>query len=70
MIGLIHIANISVPRSDYRADLTEAENPLTARKASACTVYVRDHDRNQSVWLLIAAALVLAKDAEFHRNSE
>jgi hypothetical protein len=72
MIGLMQIANISDlgPRCDCRVDLTEAENPLTARKASACTVYVRDHDRNQSVWLLIAAALVVVKDAEFYRNSE
>jgi hypothetical protein len=69
-IGLMHIANISdfAPRSDYRVDLSEGDNPLAGTKASTRTVYVRDHDRNQSVWSLIAAAA--ARGAEFDQNSE
>jgi len=71
-IGLMHIANISdfSPRSDYMVDLTEGDNPHAGTKAFSCTVYVRDHDRNQSVWSLIAAALAAAKGAEFDQNSE
>jgi hypothetical protein len=71
-IGLMHIGNISdlARRSDYRVDLTEGENPLAGTKAFTRTVYVRDHDRNQSVWSLIAAALAAAKGAELDQNSE
>ena len=66
-VGLMHIANISglAPTSDYRVDLTEASNPLAGTKARGCTVRIRDHDRNQSVWSLIAAAIEEAKKAEF-----
>jgi len=71
-VGLMHIANISdfAPRSDYRVDLAEGDNPHAGTKAFTCTVYVRDHDRNQSVWSLIAAALAAAKGAEFDQSSE
>jgi hypothetical protein len=70
-LRLMHIANISelAPRSDYRVDCTEGDNPFAGTKARACTVYVRDHDRNQSVWSLIAAALSVAREAEFYRSS-
>ena len=66
-VGLMHIADISdlAPRSDYRVELTEGDNPLAGTKARACTVYVRDHDRAQSVWSLIAAALKAAQGAAF-----
>jgi hypothetical protein len=66
-IGFMHIANISdlAPTSDYRVDITEASNPLAGTKARGCTVRIRDHDRNQSVWSLIAAAIEEAKNAEF-----
>jgi hypothetical protein len=69
-IGLMHIANLSdlAPRSDYRVDLTEGDNPLAGTKAHGWTVYVRDHDRNRSVWSLIAAAA--AKGADFDQNPE
>jgi hypothetical protein len=69
-IGRMYIANISdlAPRSDYRVDLSEGDNPFAGTKAFTRTVYVRDHDRNQSVWSLIAAAA--AKGAEFDQNSE
>jgi hypothetical protein len=71
-IGLMHIANISnlAPRSDYRVDCTEGDNPLAGTKARACAVYVRGHNRNQSVWSLIAAALTAVTDAEVDDNSE
>jgi hypothetical protein len=66
-IGLMHIANITnlASVSDYRIDLTEGDNPLAGTKERACTVYVRDHDRAQSAWALIAAALDQAKQAGF-----
>jgi hypothetical protein len=66
-VGVMHIANISdlAPTSDYRVDITETNNPLAGTKARGCTVHVRDHDRNQSVWSLIAAAIEEAKNAEF-----
>jgi hypothetical protein len=64
-IGLMRIANVTdlARRSDYRVDLTEGDNPVAGTKARASTVYVRDHDRNQSVWSLIAAALDATKGA-------
>ncbi len=70
-IGLMHIANISdlARRSDYRVDLTEGENSLAGTKSFTCTVYVRDHDRHQSVWSLIEKAIAAGKDAEFGRGS-
>jgi len=70
-IGLMHIANISdlARRSDYRVDLAEGENPLAGTKSFTCTVYVRGHDRNQSVWSLIEKAIAAGKDAEFGRGS-
>jgi hypothetical protein len=66
-VGVMHIANISdlAPTSDYRVDITETDNPLAGTKARACIVHIRDHDRNQSVWALIASALEKAKDADF-----
>lgn len=57
-IGIMHISNISdlARRSDYRVDSAEAGNPVLGTKARVCTVYVRNHDRRQSVWSLIALA--------------
>ena len=70
-IGLMHVANISnlARRSDYRVDFTEGNNPLTGMKSFTRTVYVRDHDRNQSVWSLIEKAIAAGKDAGFGRGS-
>lgn len=70
-IGLMRIANISdlARRSDYRVDIAEGENPLTGTKSLACTVYVRGHDRHQSVWSLIEKAIAAGKDAGFGRGS-
>jgi hypothetical protein len=69
-VGLMNIANISdlAPRSDYRVDIAEGDNPLAGTKARSWTVYVRDHHRNQSVWPLIAAAA--AKGADFVQHPE
>ena len=69
-VGLMHIANISdlASRSDYKVDLSEGDNPLAGTKPFNCTVQVRDHDRHQSVWSLIAKAA--AKGAEFDQSSE
>lgn len=59
------VVNISdlAQRSDYRVDLAEGDNPLTGTKARACTVYVRNHDRAQSVWSLIAAGIAEASSS-------
>ncbi|QOZ51575.1 hypothetical protein [Bradyrhizobium sp. CCBAU 53338] len=58
-IAVMHIGNISdlANRSDYRVDISEGENPLTGNAPATRTVFVRDHDRRQSVWRLIGAAL-------------
>jgi hypothetical protein len=61
-IGLMHIANLSdlARLSDYKIDIAESANPLAGTETSTRTVYLRDHDRNQSVWRLLAAALAAA----------
>lgn len=66
-IGQMYIANISdlARRSDYRVDIIEGANPIAGTNARACTTYVRDHDRLQSIWRLIASALESAKGAKF-----
>ncbi len=59
MVGVMQIANISdlAPLSDYRVEFIEGANPITRTEARAGTVYIRSHDRRQSVWCLISAAL-------------
>lgn len=71
-IGLMQIANISdlARRSDYRVELMEGANPLAGTEAFGCTVFIRDHDRNQSVWSLIAKAIAAAQSAESDDENE
>jgi hypothetical protein len=66
-IGHMYIANISdlARRSNYRVDITEGDNPLTGMKARTRSVYVRNHDRAQSVWSLIATAIAQASKSGF-----
>jgi hypothetical protein len=66
-LGLMHVANISdlADRSDYEARIAESANPLTGTAPRTCHVFVRDHDRRQSVWILIGAAIQAMEGAEF-----
>ena len=65
-IAAMHISNESdlAPRSDYRVDIYEGDNPLAGTGARSATVAVRDHDRHQSVWQLIAAAIHAAQGTD------
>jgi hypothetical protein len=66
-IASMRIANTTncTDVSDYAVDLLEAANPLsgTAPRNGSCTV--KDHDRHQSIWALIARAAEAAMTAEY-----
>lgn len=66
-IGTMHISNLSdlAPQSDYEAVVREGDNPLTGVRHRSCTVVVRDHDRHQSVWQLVAAVIAAMEGAEY-----
>jgi hypothetical protein len=66
-IGTMDIANVSdlAPRSDYEAVVHESANRLTGDGPRSCTVIVHDHDRQQSVWKLVAAVIVAMENAEY-----
>jgi hypothetical protein len=66
-LGLMHVANVSdlADRSDYEVRIAENANPLAGTTPRACHVMVRDHDRRQSVWTLIGAAIREMEGAEF-----
>jgi hypothetical protein len=66
-LGIMHIANVSdlAPRSDYEVRVSESANPLAGTGLRRCNVQVRDHDRHQSVWALIARAAEAAAKAEY-----
>lgn len=50
--------------STYRVDATEGCNDLAGLPARRMTITIRDHDRRQSVWALIAKAAAAAAQAE------
>jgi hypothetical protein len=58
-LGLMHIGNVSnlKDRSDYEIRLTESANPLAGTPPRQCAIRLRDHDRRQSVWSLVGAAI-------------
>ena len=66
-IGTMDIANVSdlAPRSDYEAVVRESANRLTGDGPRSCTVTVHDHDRQQSVWKLVAAVIAAMENAEY-----
>lgn len=66
-IGMLHVANVSdlTRRSDYDITLMEAANPLAGTPARMANWIMRDHDRHQSVWLLVRAALDHFEQADF-----
>lgn len=50
--------------SEYEITATEGANPLTGGAARVCWFKLKAHDRRQSVWRLVAAAIAGLKDAE------
>jgi hypothetical protein len=61
------LGNVSdlADRSDYRIAAREGDNPLAERRAWESRGLIAGHDRNQSVWALVAkAAAWAAAEAE------
>jgi hypothetical protein len=58
-LGHMLVANVSnlKDRSDYEVRITEGANPLAGTPPRQCAIRVRDHDRRQSVWSLVGAAI-------------
>lgn len=50
--------------SDYEITMTEARNALTGEPPKVCWLRLRAHDRRQSVWKLISAAIAGLEGAE------
>ena len=57
-IATMEIGNLSdlADRSDYQVRANEGANPIAGLPASTIQVDVKDHDRRQSVWSLVAVA--------------
>jgi hypothetical protein len=66
-LASMHIANLSglSDISDYEVNIMEGANPLAGTKPRNGSCTVEDHDRNQSVWALIARAAEAAMKAEY-----
>jgi hypothetical protein len=66
-LGIMNVANVSnlADVSCYSIYASEGENRLAGTKSRTCHVTVRDHDRRQSVWTLIGAAIREMEGAEF-----
>jgi hypothetical protein len=66
-IGTMRVANVSglADVSDYAIDIMEAANPLTGTKPRNASCAVEEHDRRQSIWVLLAKAAQAAMQAEF-----
>ena len=64
-LATMAIANLSnlADRSDYRVEATENQNKLAELPARSICVEVTDHDRRQSVWVLIAKAAAAVASA-------
>lgn len=58
-LGHMYVANVSnlKDRSNYDVRLTEGANPLAGTPPRQCVIRVRGHDRRQSVWSLVGAAI-------------
>ena len=58
LIAAMEIGNISdlADRSDYLVRATESHNRIAGLPPRSVQIEVRDHDRRQSVWALIAKA--------------
>jgi hypothetical protein len=57
-IAIMSIANVSelADISNYRVEATENRNDIAGLPARSLLAEVRNHDRRQSVWSLIAVA--------------
>jgi hypothetical protein len=68
VIATMLVDNLSnlADRSDYRVRATEKESGITGLRARSMGAEVKNHDRRQSVWALIAkaASAVAAAEAE------
>jgi hypothetical protein len=51
--------------SDYRIEVIESKNTLAGLLARSACCEVLRHDRNQSVWALVAKAAEAALNAEY-----
>jgi len=65
-IASMTIANVSnlADRSNYTIEAMEGANPLTGLPPTNISTAVHNHDRRQSVWVLIAEAAAAAAQAE------
>jgi hypothetical protein len=66
-IATMRIANMSdlAKVSDYRVEVTEGGNALTGDPPRSAVCEVRAHDRNQTVWALVAKAADAALNADY-----
>jgi hypothetical protein len=66
-LAVMTIANISdlADLSDYDVSAMEGPNPHAGTKARSTGVQVIHHDRRQSVWKLVGAAIAAMEHAEF-----
>jgi hypothetical protein len=66
-IASMDIGNISdlAEVSDYKIDAIESANSLIATPARSASCIVRQHNRNQSVWALVARAATDIQQAKF-----
>jgi hypothetical protein len=69
-VGTMTIANVTnlSDVSDYHINATEGPNPLTGLPAKTCVCKVCGHQRRQSVWALIAAAIAALEEAEWSES--
>jgi hypothetical protein len=65
-IATMTIGNVSdlADISDYEVVAMQAANPLTGAKPSICGYRIAGHDRRQSIWDLLAAAIAGLEGAE------
>jgi hypothetical protein len=66
-IASMRIANASdlADISDYDVDVLEAANPLSGTGPRNGSCSVTGHDRNQTIWALVARAAEAATTAEY-----
>jgi hypothetical protein len=66
-LAVMTVGNVSdlADFSDYDVSAMEGPNPLAGTNARSTSVQVIHHDRRQSVWKLIGAAITALEDAEF-----
>lgn len=65
-LASMRIGNVSdlADISDYECFAMEGANALTGEPPRMCTFFVRGHDRRQSVWALLKAAIREMEETE------